>query len=127
MVLGVGIDAFDVRRMRRALREDAGLTAAVFAPGEIAECEAAPDPARAYAARFAAKEAVLKGLGLQPPDPGMLREIEVVTGSGAPTVAVHGRLAARLAGTEIRPRLSLAHTSDHAIATVIVEHAARDA
>jgi holo-[acyl-carrier protein] synthase len=126
MVLGVGVDVLAVQRMRHALREDAGLRAAVFTPREIAECEASPDAACAYAIRFAAKEAVLKGLSVRPPDTGVFRDIEIGAVGGAPTVALRGRLGGRFAGAaDLRPHLSLAHTHDHAIATVVVERIAR--
>jgi holo-[acyl-carrier protein] synthase len=127
VVSGAGVDVLDVGRMRRALGEEAG-SRAVFTPVEIADCDARPDPPRHYAARFAAKEALLKGLGLRPPDLAVFRDIEVrVTREGA-TVALRGRVAAAAAGLgTIRPHLSLAHTSDHAIATVIVERLDRDA
>ncbi len=128
MVCGAGVDVLDVGRMRRTLRDDAGWPSVVFTPAEIADCDAVPDAPRQYAARFAAKEALFKGLGLRPPDLGAFRDIEVrVTPRGA-TIALHGRVAAAAAdlGT-IRPHLSLAHTSDHAIATVIVERLDRDA
>ena len=118
----------DVGRMRRTLRNDPGWPAVVFTPVEIADCEAVADAPRQYAARFTAKEALFKGLGVRPPDLGAYREIEVrVTPRGA-TVALGGRTAAAAAGLgTIRPHLSLAHTSDHAIATVIVERLDRDA
>lgn len=122
MVRGAGVDVLDVGRMRRALRNDAGWRGTVFTPAEIADCDAHPDAARHYAARFAAKEALLKGLGLRPPDLGVFRDIEVRVTRGGATLALHGRVAAAAAALgPIRPHLSLAHTSQHAIATVIVD------
>jgi len=128
MVCGAGVDVLDVGRMRRALRNDPGWRAVVFTSVEVADCDAVADPPRQYAARFAAKEALFKGLGVRPPDLGAYREIEVRAGPGGATVALRGRTAAAAAGLgTIRPHLSLAHTSDHAIATVIVERLDRDA
>jgi holo-[acyl-carrier protein] synthase len=113
--------------MRRALRDDAGWPAVVFTPAEIADCAGRPDPARHLAARFAAKEALLKGLGFRPPDLAVFRDIHVrVTRHGA-EVTLDGRVAAAAARLgSIRPHVSLAHTSDHAIATVIIERVAND-
>lgn len=127
MVGGAGVDVLHVDRMRRALREDAGWPAVVFTPAEIADCARRPDPARHFAARFAAKEALLKGLGFRPPDLAVFRDIDVrVTRRGA-EVALDGRVAAAAARLgSIRPHVSLAHTSDHAIATVIIERVAND-
>lgn len=122
VVCGVGVDVLDVGRMRRALRDDPGWRGTVFTPTEIADCDARADAARQYAARFAAKEALLKGLGLRPPDLGVFRDIEVRITRGGATVALQGRVAA--AAGPVHPHLSLAHTSQHAIATVIVDSAA---
>jgi holo-[acyl-carrier protein] synthase len=127
MLGGAGVDVLHVDRMRRALRDDAGWPAVVFTPAEIADCAGRPDPAIHYAARFAAKEALLKSLGLRPPDLGAFREIEVRVGRHGAEVALRGRVAAVAAGLgTVRPHLSLAHTSEHAIATVIIERVAND-
>jgi holo-[acyl-carrier protein] synthase len=128
MVVGVGVDVFDVSRMRRALEEDPGLPSAVFTPREVAECARARDPARQYAARFAAKEATLKGLGLRPCDTGVFRDIEVCVTGRAAAVVLQGRLRAALdTAPRLDPHVSLAHTGDHVIATVIVERFVRPA
>ena len=65
MILGVGVDLVDVRRMERALncRWGKRFVAKVFSEEEIAACRNAPQPAQGYAARFAAKEALAKALG----------------------------------------------------------------
>jgi len=104
------------------MREDADFCPAAFTPLEIAECDTARDAAREYAARFAAKEATLKSLGLRPPDTGVFREIEVRAAGGTPAIAFHGRLGARLAkSADLHTHLALAHTTDHAIAIVFTE------
>ena len=121
MLQGLGVDVFTVKRMRRALRDDPGFPAVVFTPAEIADCTAEPDPARAFAARFAAKEAALKAVAVVPPDVGIFRDIEVRLRDGRPSVAWRGRLAELPGIRRTRPHLSLAHTNDHAFATVFVE------
>lgn len=65
LILGIGVDLVDIPRMERTLkaRWAERFLARVFSPEEIAICERAPDIAEAYAARFAAKEAVAKALG----------------------------------------------------------------
>jgi len=64
MLAGIGTDIHEVARMARELRQhDGGLRDVVFTPAEIARCNAATDPAGAFAAVFATKEAVLKALG----------------------------------------------------------------
>ncbi len=78
MILGLGIDVVENRRVERELARGAWLHSdGVFTPTEIACCSAAPKPARRYAACFAAKEATLKALGVAVKDLGTFRDIEV--------------------------------------------------
>jgi holo-[acyl-carrier protein] synthase len=119
-VMGVGMDLVDVDRMRAAVARTPGLVDRVFTAAEAEWASAARDPAERLAARFAAKEAVLKamgvGLGAAP-----LRSIEVVRApSGQPSVVLHGQageLAGRL-GVHTW-HLSLTHTSGTAGAVVV--------
>src|SRR5919198_3776679 len=92
----VGIDLIEIERVERALERRPRLARRLFTEGELAYAADRARPGRHLAARFAAKEAVIKALG-RPLAP---REIEVVGGK-PPTLKLHGR-AARLAGdTEI--------------------------
>ncbi|MFN2377583.1 MAG: holo-ACP synthase [Candidatus Binatia bacterium] len=124
-MIGIGIDAVSIARMRRAVgagERGRRFVARVFTDGERRTCEARRDPAEAFAARFAAKEAVMKALGAD----GIafaFRDIEVVRGSGgAPSVLLHGRVAVRAAelGTG-SIHLSLTHDEPLALASVVVE------
>jgi holo-[acyl-carrier protein] synthase len=99
-----------------------------FTESEVAYCTARARPAVHLAARFAAKEALIKAL--RPTWDGSLlfRDIEVTTGgSGAPSLRLFGRAAeiARRAGvTDLH--VSLSHDGDHAVATVIASGEAPD-
>ncbi len=126
-MVGVGVDAVDVDRFRRVLARRPGLAERVFTEGERADAAAAADPAERLAARFAAKEAVMKalgsGLGSFP-----LRDVEVVRapGSGAAAGAPSLRLVARAAELARRRRVarwhvSLTHTAQVAMAVVVAE------
>jgi holo-[acyl-carrier protein] synthase len=119
-VLGVGVDLCEVDRMRRVLARTSGFAARVFTEDEQAYCRQRRDPVERFAARFAAKEAVLKAMGV-----GLgacaLREIEVVRAeSGAPSLALHGAAAELAAARGIASwHVSLTHTSAVAEALVI--------
>jgi holo-[acyl-carrier protein] synthase len=118
MKSGVGIDLLEIERMERALQRHPRLEARVFTPAERDYAAARARPGRHLAARFAAKEAVVKALGLSG---GFgLAEIEVVAGE-PPTVRLVGRAAEAAAGRRVE--VSLTHSRDFAAAVAIVETA----
>jgi len=128
-IVGVGVDAVDVTRFRRLLERRPRVAARCFTESEQSDATGSADVAQSLAARFAAKEAVMKALGT-----GIgafaLTDVEVcrTTGSGAtrnaPFLVLHG-IAAELAGAQGAGRfhLSLTHTDDVAIAFVVAEQA----
>lgn len=122
MIAGVGCDIIEVERIAQALERhgDRFLTR-VFAPGEIAECwPSAEQRCRRLAARFAAKEAVLKALGTGLRGVSWL-EIEVVKDNlGKPSVRLTGRAAAVAEAQGVTQlHLSLSHCKDYAMAQVV--------
>jgi holo-[acyl-carrier protein] synthase len=123
MIIGVGVDVCEVRRMARELaREDHGFRDQVFTPHEIAYCESRRYPARHYAARFAAKEAVAKALDAEP-DTGSFREVEVrIVPGGRRRIVLHDRMIALARRRRVRTlHLSLSHDTTHALAHVVLE------
>jgi len=124
MILGIGIDLCEVGRMRgkAADPKDEFLTQ-VFLPREIAHCRNKYHPAEHFAARFAAKEAVVKALGDACGQGTFWLDIEIRNEEdGRPVVRLHGRaleLADRLQVRRIF--LSLTHTRETAAATVVLE------
>lgn len=127
MVKGTGFDLVAVDRLRafRARWGERGLRR-IFSPGELTYCLGHADPAQSLAARFAAKEAFFKALGLGWGPGGDWVEVEVRRDArGAPSLEVHGRAAAaleRLGGRRVH--VSLTHTADTAGAFVVVEDGA---
>jgi holo-[acyl-carrier protein] synthase len=113
-----------VPKLKALLKERPQFEERVFTNDERAYCNGFPEPAPHFAARFAAKEATLKALGLGITALGVdarLREIEVVRKGTAPTLALHGRSAReakRLGVTSAS--VSLTHDGDHALAAVIL-------
>lgn len=118
MSAGVGIDLLEIDRLERALRRHPRLAERVFSRAERDYAEARARPARHLAARFAAKEAVVKALGL---GAGVgLAQIEVIAGE-PPRVRLSGAAADAAAGRRID--LSLTHSRDFAAAVAIVDTA----
>ena len=119
-VRGVGIDAVDVERFRRVMERRPRLARRVFTDAERAYAALVTDPAPRLAARFAAKEAVMKALGVGIGAMGM-REIEVTRAeSGAPDLVLAGRAAALARHRGVGGwHLSLTHTELVAMASVV--------
>lgn len=112
---GVGIDLLEIDRLERALARRPRLAERLFTAAEREYAAARARPGRHLAARFAAKEAVVKALGLRG---GFgLREIEIVAGE-PPTVRLSGRAAEAAAGRQVD--ISLTHSRDNAAAVAVV-------
>jgi phosphopantetheine--protein transferase-like protein len=119
-VIGLGVDLVDVGRFRRTLARTPTLTARLFTPSERSYAEEARDPTQRYAVRFAAKEAVMKALGV---GLGAIdwHDVEVRRApSGAPSLWVGGRARALADDAGVgRWLVSLTHTVSTAEAVVI--------
>lgn len=124
MIVGLGTDVVKIQRMERLLErhpERAGQR--LFTDGERAYCAGRAWPAECFAARFAAKEALLKALGVGLSAGIPWREIEVLSNrSGNPRLEVFGRALSLLeaSGAE-RIHLSFSHDAGVAVAVVVLE------
>jgi holo-[acyl-carrier protein] synthase len=121
-VIGVGIDAVEVDRFRRVLARRPTLATRVFTESELSYARRRSDPTERLAARFAAKEAVLKALGVGL-GAAAFRDIEVVRAAGGqPGLRLAGRAAALAEARQVRRwHLSLSHTAAGAVAVAVAE------
>jgi holo-[acyl-carrier protein] synthase len=119
-----GTDIIDVRRVEKTINSNAGFTKKVFTNGEINYCESRKAGRyESYAARFAAKEAFLKALGIGLYAGAALLEIEIVNdaATGAPSLNLCGGAAEIYGRTGcVDISVSLTHTAETALATVVV-------
>jgi holo-[acyl-carrier protein] synthase len=117
-MIGIGVDLCEIDRMRAALARTPTMRDRVFTPAEREYCDRRNDPTERYAVRFAAKEAVLKAMGLGLGACGW-HDIEVLRAeSGAPSVILHGRARELAEERGIRSwRLTMTHT--HQVAEAI--------
>jgi holo-[acyl-carrier protein] synthase len=118
----VGIDLLSVDRLERLLSEHPAALTEVYTAREREYCARKRRPADHLAARFAAKEAVLKALGT-----GLVRrmawtDVEVVNvSSGRPSVELHGGVKEWASAHDVRDLdVSLSHTAGLAVAHAIV-------
>ena len=129
MIIGIGSDLADMRRIARSLeRFGDRFTHRVFTPAERARAERKADRLGTYAKRFAAKEACAKALGTGVPRRGVhWRDLGVVNlPSGRPTLQLTGGAAERLAaitpaGMTANIWLTLTDDPPYALAFVVIE------
>lgn len=124
MIVGTGIDIAEVPRIAEAIQRFGDrFLQRVFTDGERKYCDSKANRIERYAARFAAKEAAMKALGTGWNRGVRWRDIEVHRQPGGrPTIRFHGvasEFASRLGAANIS--LSLSHTPEQAIASVILE------
>lgn len=125
-MIGIGIDAVEVARFRDVLARTPSIAGRLFTSGERAYADGHADPAPRLAARFAAKEAAMKALGVGLGAFGF-HDVEVVNAEGgAPSLRVTGAAAALAAERGVTSWLvSLTHTDAVAEAVVVAEGPAR--
>ena len=128
MILGIGTDICDIRRIRKLFdRHPERFAAKAFTEVEREKCLSRPDPVPCLAKRFAAKEAVAKALATE--DSGALswHDVEVYNdASGRPGILLHGGAKERLRSLlpddhTAHIRLSLSDEIDFAVAFAVVE------
>ena len=124
MIVSIGIDIIEVARIREVLLRTPRFGERVFTPAERAYCDGrGAVAAQHYAARFAAKEAMLKALQTGWRGGISWQHVEIAShDSGAPYLIFHGPVQElfRSSGAAAA-HLSMSHTSEHAIAQVILE------
>ncbi len=125
LIVGTGTDLTEIGRIQQAVnRYGDRFLQRVYTPAEVAYCRRKQrNAAESLAARFAAKEAGAKALGTGIAKGVSWRELEVThLPGGRPTLILHGRAAERAAAMGVSAiHLSLSHSRDMAIATVILE------
>lgn len=122
MVLGLGLDVCGVERLRGILQGPRAerFLARVYTPAERAHCAGRADAAFAFAARFAAKEALVKALGAPP---GLSwQDMEVVRAEGGPpSFRLSGVAAQAMERLGAEALLSITHDAGVAAAVVVLQ------
>jgi holo-[acyl-carrier protein] synthase len=124
VIISIGIDIIEVARVREVLLRTPRFGERVYTERERAYCESrGAVAAQHYAARFAAKEAALKALGTGWSGGVAWQDIEIsARDGGAPLLIFSGRVRELYEESgATAAHLSMSHTSEHAIAEVILE------
>ena len=129
MIVGIGIDIIEVARIREVLLRTPRFRERVFTAAEREYCDSrGAVAAQHYAARFAAKEAALKALQTGWRGGISWHDVEIgSTESGAPVLVLSGEVKRLMESSgATAAHLSLSHTTEHAIAQVVLESLAAD-
>ena len=124
MIVSIGIDIIEVARIREVLARTPRFSERVFTSAERAYCDGrGAVAAQHYAARFAAKEAALKALQTGWRGGISWQDVEIASQeSGAPYLVLHGLVKDLFNSSgATAAHLSMSHTSEHAIAQVVLE------
>jgi holo-[acyl-carrier protein] synthase len=120
MANSLGIDIVEVKRVG-ALTQKWGdrFLNRVFTPGEIAYCKNKCSPEQSLAARFAAKEAILKAIGTGLSQGIRWTSMEIVNDkNGSPSVKLGKRIKDKIGDKSIL--ISMSHTKEYAVAQAIL-------
>ena len=120
MIVAVGIDVVLVEPFARALERTPLLGDRLFTAGQRLTVSGNPRSPESLAARFAAKEAVAKALGLEV---WSFADVEVVAARAGPEVRLGGAAADRARALGVRAAVSLTHTRAMAGAAAVLEPA----
>jgi len=107
----VGLDLLEIERLEQALARRPALARRLFTDGERAYAEGRARPAQHLAARFCAKEAVAKALGMRA---WSWQDVEVLAGGEDAGLRLHGDVAARADALGVTVKISLTHSRDMA-------------
>ncbi len=118
--MGTGIDIVEVARIQQLAEEHEAFITRVYTEAEIRYCTSKKNRDQHFAARFAAKESVLKALGVGWARDVKWTDIEVVNDAlGRPRINTYGEVKRLMEEKNIREILvSLSHTAGYAIASV---------
>jgi len=124
MIIGIGIDIVDQQRLQSGIQKyGEKFLQRLFSEQEVFLCQRYRSPIEHYAGKFAVKEAFLKAIGTGLSQQVTFRSLEVLNRpSGAAFLITHGRAAEIVENLKVtHTHVSLSHTSQLAVAVVILE------
>jgi holo-[acyl-carrier protein] synthase len=122
MILGIGIDITEIKRMEESLQSEA-FQRKVFTPSELKAVDGFKNKAERLAGKFGAKEAFMKALGAGIRQEVWFSQIEVLNEeSGKPVIRVSGEAERRLQEMGVsQVHTSISHSAGIAVAVVILD------
>ncbi|HLV48708.1 MAG TPA: holo-ACP synthase [Aliidiomarina sp.] len=119
---GIGTDIVQIKRITTAVERQSGFAARILTANELSQFQAAREPARMLAKRFAAKEACLKALGTGLAKGLSWQDIEIThTDMGQPLLVLSGAAKERADAIGVKQaEVSISDEMDYAIAFVVL-------
>ena len=123
MIIGIGIDIVEIRRISTALQGTQAMERRVFTPEEIKFCSKRKNQYQHFGGRFAAKEAAMKAIGSGWSQGIRWKDVEITDGDlGQPILTLHGKAKEFFEDSGARHTwVSITHSSEHAVAVVVLE------
>jgi holo-[acyl-carrier protein] synthase len=123
MIKGIGTDIVEIEAIAKSIENSIRFKERVFTKTEIDFCEQKPLRYQHYAARFAAKEAVMKALGTGWANGIQWKHIEAINEeNGKPFIRLTGKAKEQSKKMKIRGiHISLSHSEEYAVAVVVLE------
>jgi holo-[acyl-carrier protein] synthase len=123
MIIGIGVDIVDVRRIERiVVRWQDRFLRRVFTDNEIRYCNNKKNPAQRFATRFAAKEAFIKAIYPKGVERIDYREIEIGEKDRRPVINLQGKVKVEAEKLAIKTiHVMLSHDGNYGIANVVIE------
>jgi len=124
MIHGTGVDLIEISRIKNSIQKYSGkFEERVFTSKEIDYCRSKADPFKHFAARFAAKEAVLKSLGTGMAEGISWKDMEILNQeSGRPVLSLSGKGRDIFNSLNLRDiHISITHDKQYAVAQAIAE------
>jgi holo-[acyl-carrier protein] synthase len=123
VIFGIGTDIIEVGRVEKMVARGRQYLETIFSEKEVDYCETKARRSEHYAARYAAKEAILKALGTGWRDGLVFSDIEILNDEmGKPKVFLHGKVKELFDRQQImQASISLSHTNQIAIAFAVLE------
>ncbi|MDH5762444.1 MAG: holo-ACP synthase [Nitrospinota bacterium] len=124
MIHGTGVDLIEISRIKNSIQKYSGkFEERVFTSKEIDYCRSKADPFKHFAARFAAKEAVLKSLGTGMAEGISWKDMEILNQeSGRPVLHLSGKGRDIFDSLNLRNiHISMTHDKQYAVAQAVAE------
>ena len=123
MIHGIGTDIIEIVSIQKSMEQSKRFAQRVFTENEREYCEGKPNKYQHYAARFAAKEAMMKALKTGWGNGIQWKQIEIQNQpGGAPTIATYGKTKEQLDKMGVTNiGVSLSHCEQYAVAVVCIE------